>query len=166
MKIKELLKQYAAYNSWANQKITDVILTLPEEKQQAELLSSYGSIYKTVLHLWDAESIWWQRMKMQERILRPSEDYKGTMHEAVYGLLQQSRQWEEWVNNASDMSLDHVFQFQNTKKESFKQPVYQMLQHVFNHGTHHRGQLINMLRQVGVEKIPPTDFFVWARGKK
>jgi uncharacterized damage-inducible protein DinB len=39
-----------------------------------------------------------------------------------------------------------------TTPVSFQQPIYQMLLHVFNHGTYHRGQLINMLRQLGVYK--------------
>ena len=163
--MKELLKQYAAYNFWASQRIIDVVLTLPEEKQLAEIPSSFNSLYKTVLHMWDAESIWWQRMKMQERIIVPSENFKGTLQELAGSLLQQSKQWEEWVGNASDLMLEHVFQYYNNKKEYFKQPVYQMIQHVFNHGTYHRGQLVNMLRQLGVEKIPVTDFIVWSRKK-
>ncbi len=164
--MKELLKQYAAYNIWSNQKIANVILNLTEEKQQAELPSSFSSIYKTVLHMWDAESIWWQRMKLQDRLVIPSENYKGTMVDIINGLAQQSNQWAEWISNASDLAIDHVFQYQNTRKEQFKQPIYQMLLHVFNHGTFHRGQLVNMLRQLGVEKIPPTDFILWSRGKK
>ena len=163
--MKELLKQFAAYNIWAHQKITDVILSLPEEKQMAEVPSSFKSLYKTVLHMWDTESVWWQRMKLNERIITPSENFKGTMKDVVNGLMQQSRQWEEWVNNASDLLLDHVFQYQNSRKEHFKQPIYQMVLHVFNHGTYHRGQLVNMLRQLGVEKIPQTDFIVWSRNK-
>ena len=91
--------------------------------------------------------------------LRTERDYTA-------GTGRSRRQWQEWVNSASDISLDHVFQYQNTKKEQFKQPVYQMILHVFNHGTYHRGQIVNMLRQVGVEKIPQTDFIVWSRGKR
>ena len=53
--MKELLKQYAAYNFWASQRIIDVMLTLPEEKQLAEIPSSFNSLYKTVQHMWDAE---------------------------------------------------------------------------------------------------------------
>jgi uncharacterized damage-inducible protein DinB len=34
---------------------------------------------------------------------------------------------------------------------------------VLNHGTYHRGQLVNMRRQLGIEKIPQTDFIVWSR---
>lgn len=163
--MKELLKQYATYNIWATRRILELILVMPEEKQMAELPSSFTSLFKTVLHMLDAESIWWQRMKMNERINIPSETFNGTMKELADGLLQQSKLWEEWVSNASDLSLDHVFQFYNTKKEHFKMPVYQMLHHVFNHGTYHRGQLVNMLRQSGIEKIPQTDFSLWTRKK-
>ena len=163
--MKELLKQYATYNIWATKRILDIILAMPEEKQMAELPSSFTSLFKTVLHMLDAECIWWQRMKMNERINIPSENFNGTMKEVADGLLQQSKLWEEWVSNASDLSLDHVFQYYNTKKEHFKMPVYQMLHHVFNHGTYHRGQLVNMLRQSGVEKIPQTDFSLWTRKK-
>ncbi|HEV7782592.1 MAG TPA: DinB family protein [Chitinophagaceae bacterium] len=164
--MKELLKQYAAYNVWASQRILDVILALPGEKQVAEISSSYPSLYKTVFHMWDAESGWWQRMKLAEHILRPSDNEKATMQEVATGLLQQSKHWEEWVSNASDLSLDHVFQYQNTKREVFKMPVYQMIHHVFNHATYHRGQLINMLRQLGIDKLPGTDFSMWTRGRK
>jgi uncharacterized damage-inducible protein DinB len=163
--MKELLQQYAAYNIWATHKITDIILSLPEEKQMAEVPSSFNSLYKTILHMWDAEGIWWQRMKLQERIMVPGENFKGAMQELVNELLQQSRLWSEWISNASELSIEHVFQYQNFAKEQFKQPIWQMLLHVFNHGTYHRGQLINMLRQLGVEKLPATDFIVWSRKK-
>ena len=164
--MKELLKQYAAYNSWASQQLLQVIAPLPEEEQKQELPSSFNSLYRTVLHMWDAESIWWQRMKLHERIIRPSGDFSGSMKDVSNGLLGQSRQWEEWVSNASDLVLDHVFQYETFDKTQFKQPTWQMLLHVFNHGTYHRGQLVNMLRQLGVTRIPATDFILWSRGKK
>lgn len=163
--MKELLSQLAAYNIWANQKLLETILALPAEKQQQELPSSFKSLYTTVLHMLNAESVWWQRMKLQERINSPMDNFKGSMQELVNELIQQNRQWQEWVNNATEPVLDHVFQYYNQKKESFKQPIYQMLLHVFNHGTYHRGQLVNMLRQLGIEKIPQTDFIVWSRKK-
>lgn len=163
--MKELLKQYATYNIWANKRILDVLLAMPEEKQMAELPSSFTSLFKTVLHMLDAENIWWQRMKMNERVNIPSENFNGTLKDAADSLLQQSKLWEEWVSNASPLSIEHVFQYYNNKKEHFKIPVYQMLQHVFNHSTYHRGQLVNMLRQLGVDKIPATDFALWSRKK-
>jgi uncharacterized damage-inducible protein DinB len=88
------------------------------------------------------------------------------MKDNVNGLLQQDQQWLDWVNNASEAAIDHVFQYYNSKKESFKQPVFQVIMHVLNHSTYHRGQIVNMLRQLGIEKIPQTDMIVWARMKK
>ena len=164
--MKELLKLYASYNGWASQQLFNVILALPEEKQLEEVPSSFGTLFKTVVHMWDAESAWWQRMKMQERVIVPGESFKGTIQELISNVLQQSKQWEEWVSNASEMMLEHVFQYQNIKGEQIKMPIYQMVHHVFNHGTYHRGHLVNMLRQLGVEKIPQTDFSFWVRIKK
>lgn len=158
--------ELATYNFWANKKITDSILLLSDEKQRQELPSSFKSIFQTTFHIWDAESIWWQRMKLSERIIIPSENQEGKMSDVVNGLLQQSQQWQDWVATASDIALGHVVQYHNSKKEYFKQPVFQILTHVFNHGTYHRGQLVNIFRQLRVEKIPQTDFIVFSRNRK
>ena len=77
--MKDLLSQLAAYNVWANQKLLEIILALPEEKQKQEIPSSFRSLYSTIFHMWDAESIWWQRMKLHERIIRPSDNFNSSM---------------------------------------------------------------------------------------
>lgn len=163
--MKQILQQYAAYNIWANQRILDCINNLSDDQIDREIASSFSSIKKTVLHMWDAESIWWQRLKLSEKISRFSEEFTGSFAELVKKLDQQSTEWKDWVDNATDVQLQHVFAYQNTKKEQFKQPVYEMLLHLFNHGTYHRGQLVTMLRQLGVEKIPSTDVMVFCRKK-
>lgn len=163
--MKEIILQYATYHSWANSQLLTSATNLTEEQQKAEGRSSFSSIYKTFLHLLDAESIWWQRMKLQEKIAIPSQTFTGGMQELQIQLQQQDRQWQEWVSSANDKALQHEFIYYNLRKERFKQPVYQMLLHLFNHGTYHRGQVVTMLREAGVEKIPPTDFIVWSRKK-
>jgi uncharacterized damage-inducible protein DinB len=164
--MKEMLTQLAAYNLWANQKLLELINQLPAEKHHAEWPSSFKSLYATILHMWDAESIWFQRVKMHERFVVPSENFNGTMQDTSNGLLQQNHLWLDFASNSSEAALEHVFQYYNSKKEHFKQPVWQVMMHVFNHGTYHRGQLVNMLRQGGVEKIPQTDLVVFSRLKK
>jgi uncharacterized damage-inducible protein DinB len=161
--MKTLLQQYAAYHTWANQKLAEVILALPEELHQKEVASSFPSLHLTLLHMWNAESTWWQRLKLFENVNPPANYFKGDTREVIQHLLQQNKMWEDWVNNSSEMSLEHVFKYHNTKREPFKQPTYQMLLHVFNHGMYHRGQLVTMLRQLGQTKIPQTDFIVWSR---
>ncbi|MCE3283236.1 MAG: hypothetical protein K0Q66_1973 [Chitinophagaceae bacterium] len=164
--MKELLTSYAAYNYWANQELCKKILALPQAQQQAVVSCSFGSLQGTVIHMWDAESIWWQRMKLLETIVVPSLSFHPTIDEAVQGLLEQGKQWLEWVRQASPPQLEHVFAYQNTKKENFKQPVWQMLLHSFNHGSFHRGQLVTILRQLGETRIPATDYIHFSRLKK
>jgi uncharacterized damage-inducible protein DinB len=163
--MKEILEQYSSYNLWANQKLAELIQSLPEEVVTQSFLSSFPTIHSTLMHMWDAESIWWQRMKLQEVVIRPSDSFKGTTTDVSTSLLHQNKLWETWVKNASIAALDHVFMYQTFSKEQFKQPIFQMLLHVFNHGSYHRGQLVNMLRQAGIDKIPQTDFIVWSRKK-
>lgn len=160
--MKELLQQLAAYNVWANQLLLELIYKLPEEQLQKELPSSFPSIHRTLLHMLDAESIWWQRMRLQENTIAPSASFNGSTIELGQQLQQQNRLWESWVLAATPAALDHVFLYYNSKREHFKQPIYQMITHVLNHGTYHRGQLVTMLRQLGVTKIPQTDFGYWA----
>lgn len=163
--MKEQLASYAAHNLWANQQIISCVNQLPSDKQQQELVSSFNSIHSTLLHMWNAESAWYQRIKLVERVVLPEDHFKGDTQELGQLLLQQSKLWAEWAAAASEAAVDHVFQYYNSKKEYFKQPVWQVMLHVFNHGTYHRGQLVTMLRQLGVEKIPSTDFIVFMRKK-
>ncbi len=163
--MRELFNQLAAYHIWANQLLLNVVDVLTAEQQKVEVKSSFGSLFQTALHMWNAESVWWQRMKLHERVLGPAENFSGEMTEISHGLLQQNKQWQDWITNAQEHMLLHEFIYYNSKKEKFKQPVYQMLIHLFNHGTYHRGQLVNILRQLDVEKIPSTDFIVWSRKK-
>lgn len=163
--MKELLQLYAAHNVWAHQKMIDTISTLSEEQINAEIVSSFPSIFKTVLHLLDAESIWWQRLKLQEHVERPSDTFNGSFEELQKKLLQVSVSFSDWVSKANEPQLMHVFAYMR-EKEQQKMPVCQMLLHLFNHNSYHRGQLVTMLRQTGVTKVPSTDFAAYLRAKK
>ena len=160
--MKQLLKQYAAYNVWANKKIIDTANQLSEEQVNKEIISSFPSVYKTFLHLMEVENVWWERLKLVEHTTL-SGWFTGDFNELSKKLLQLSQQWYDWIDQTNDANIHHVFAYQNSKKEHFKQPVYEMLLHLFNHQTFHRGQLVTMFRQLGVDKIPPTDFIVWSR---
>jgi uncharacterized damage-inducible protein DinB len=164
IKMKELLQQYTAYNIWATKQLTDRISKLSDEEINREVASSFPSLYKTVQHMWLAEEAWWQRLKLTENIVLESEKFTGSFQELTNALAKQSLQWKNWVDTATDTQLNHVFAYVRNK-EQFKMVVYQMMQHVFNHATYHRGQLVTMLRQLGADKIPSTDFSTFCMKK-
>ena len=163
--MKQLLQQYAAYNTWANKKIVETAKLLPEEQINKEIVSSFPSVYKTVMHLMEVENVWWERLRLDEHDT-PSGWFTGNLDELSKKWLELSQQWQSWIQNANEVNISHVFAYQNSKKEHFKQPVYEMLLHLFNHQTFHRGQLVTMFRQLGLDKIPPTDFIIFSRSKK
>lgn len=160
--MKELLQQYAAYNIWANKLITDRIGKLSDEEINREIVSSFPSLYKTLQHTWLAEEIWWKRLKLMENIVLESQAFTGSFDEMVDSLARQSQLYKEWIDSATEPQLVHVFAYIRNK-EQHKMPVYQMLHHVFNHTTYHRGQLVTLLNQLGADKIPDTDFFTFCQ---
>ena len=164
--MKELLQQYADYNTWANRILFERISKLSEEQLHQEIASSFPSVYKTMVHMWQAEDIWWQRLKLVENITALSETFKGDFNELTAGLARQSAMWKQWVDTATEPQLTHVFAYVRNK-EQHKIKVEDMLLHLFNHATFHRGQLVTLLRQLGqVDKIPSTDFSTYCRVKK
>lgn len=163
--MKEILEQYASYNVWANQTLLKPVLAMNETQQQQIVASSFNSLQSTFLHLWDTESAWWQRIKLQEQIIIPSMALHPTMQEIANGLTDQSKQWEVWVKQSKENMLQHVFGYHNFKGEYFKNPIWQTVMHVFNHSSYHRGQIVTMMHQLEIKKIPNTDFGAWCRKK-
>ena len=163
--MKEFLQKYAAYNLWADKTLLAKLGVVPSEILHNETGSSFGSIYKTLLHVTEVEDIWWQRLQLKEHIQLPEKDPDENMALISKKLLTLSRQWSDWVTESGEKNLTHVFGYYNSKKEFFKQPVNEVLLHLFNHQTYHRGQIVTFLRQNGVDKIPATDFIVFSRNK-
>ena len=162
--MKQIFEQYAAYNYWANQKMIDSILPLPAEIVTRNVQSSFSSLQLTLLHMWNTESVWYQRIKLVENAQMPG-NADNSITQITKGLMQQSLQWQTWVEKSSQAALKHEFIYRNFKNQQFKELVYQVLLHLFNHGTYHRGQLVTMLRQLGVTTLPATDFIIFTRGK-
>ncbi|MCC6762087.1 MAG: DUF664 domain-containing protein [Chitinophagaceae bacterium] len=162
--MKELLCQYAAHNVWANHKLLFHIQQMEEHKWYQQVPSSFDSLYKTILHMWDAESGWWQRMRLHEHLVIPSASFDPSLKDACNGLMQQSLQWEPFIQQSlNEDAINSSLMYKNSRGEEFAQPVREVLLHVFNHSTFHRGQLVTMMRQLGETNIPATDFIAFAR---
>lgn len=108
--MKQLLQQYSAYNIWANEIITGEIIHLPPSILYKEMNSSFATIYKTIVHLMDVESIWWQRLNLNKNVEWPGVNYNETVEVLSKDLLTYSEQWNAWVHSADEVNLSHVFE--------------------------------------------------------
>lgn len=161
--MKELLQQMARYNIWANKQFIDILLKTDDKILDKEITSSFPSIRTTVYHMWSAEDIWQQRLLLVEQPVWAQSVFEGSFGDAVEKWRQVSQGLADFVDKQyNDESFTHVLQYYNLKKVSIKMPVYKVLMHVFNHTTYHRGQLVTMMRQAGIKKIPGTDFHIFS----
>jgi len=163
--VKEILSQLAAYNGWANRRLSEVTIGLPEYILNQKLVGSFPSVKATVIHMLNAESIWWQRLKLIDPIQVPGETFNGDTKDAVNMLETQDQLWQDWVEQSGVAELGGNLHCRNLKGEPFVQPITEVLVHVFNHGTYHRGQWVNQLRECGVQDIPSTDYIEFSRRK-
>lgn len=161
--MEQLFQQYAAYNIWANKRIIETANKVSGEQINKEIISSFPSVYKTFIHLVEVENVWLERLQSKQDT--PSGWFTGNFEELGDKLLSLSKQWVDLVKQKDEAYISHVFSYRNSLGQEFKQPIYEILLHFFNHQTFHRGQLVTMFRQLGVEKIPATDFIVFTRGR-
>ncbi|MEO7961893.1 MAG: DinB family protein [Ginsengibacter sp.] len=164
--MKQLLTQYSAYNLWTNKMIIAKISELPDELLRKNMEDSFGGIFGTCVHLMNVEDLWWERLQLAEHIEWPAKNFTGNFDDLKNRWVEFSNRWHQWVDTANERQVTHVFEYQNSKKEIFKQPVFEVLLHLFNHQTFHRGQIITMMRQNAIAPIPPTDFIVFSRIRK
>jgi uncharacterized damage-inducible protein DinB len=142
-----------AFNSWATERIFRVVGTLTPGQVNRDFKSSHGSIYGTLLHLVGAEKIWLSRWvgKPDASILAAS---------AVPTVESLKTVWEkvgfetaQWLGTMTDKRLQDSFTMTTTTGETYRHIFGQAFQHVVDHGTYHRGQIVTLLRQTGV--TPP-----------
>jgi uncharacterized damage-inducible protein DinB len=160
--MKQLLTDYAQYNRWAHERLTNCILELTTEQQQREVTSSFKGLYKTVLHVWGSETVWMTRLTGTVKRIE-SDPFSANMQALATALLEIDQQWIELVEGKTESEIIELFSYQNSRGEQFQQAYYLLLHHIFNHSTYHNGQLVTILRQVGATVIPETDFIAWSR---
>ncbi len=160
MLVKDMLLRYARFNQWAHKRLLECIRGLTNEQHHTTIPSSFDSLYKTVFHVWGAESLWLGRLKLAP-IKISGDPFNGSMEDLSKALESIDQEWVEWFASKDDQMLTEIIHYNNLAGMPFEQSYDLLLQHVFNHSTYHNGQLVTMLRALGIDKIPSTDFVAW-----
>ncbi|MCW3122594.1 MAG: DinB family protein [Flavipsychrobacter sp.] len=161
--MKELLLQYAEYNVWANKKIIDALLALGEPGVDQVMASSFPTIRKTVHHTMAAEHTWLQRLQLVEHPVWVGNDFTGSFEDACSFWGNASKDMLAFVAACHTDAISASSHYKDRSGNAYETPVNEILHHVFNHSTYHRGQLVTMMRTCGVTEIPGTDFIGFVR---
>jgi len=157
------LKKHLAYNEWANTKIADVLREVEDQIFFQDNKSSFPSIAKTVLHIWDAQHIWVSRMQGSSLSKWPSASFKGSKDDSLNGLIESSSELSAFIRAKPKSFLSTLYAYKNMKGEPFENTYEDTLFHVVNHTTYHRGQIVTMLRDAGLKILPTTDLIHYLR---
>jgi uncharacterized damage-inducible protein DinB len=152
------------YNSWANHRTLDSCAALSEEQFTRDLGSSFRSVRDTLAHIFGAEWLWLERWHgRSHNTLPPAAEFPN--------LETLRRRWDElerdlldYVASLTPEDIQRIIQHQTTQGVPQAAPLWQMLQHLVNHGTYHRGQVATMLRQLGTKPIS-TDLIYFYRDR-
>jgi uncharacterized damage-inducible protein DinB len=151
---KNDIKYIFDYNRWANGTILDAVSKLTPEQFTKDLQSSHRSVRDTMAHILAAEWIWLERWKgvSPKALLDPAEF--PTVESVRTRLSEVENECAGFIHGLTDEALTQAVTYTNTKGERWTYSLGQMLQHVANHSSYHRGQVTTMLRQLGVEPLP------------
>lgn len=162
---KNYFIQLANYNIWANDIVCAWLEKISDEQWTQHVVSSFNSIQETTLHIASAENIWRQRLikEKQEDHIWLQSSFKGTKAEHIALLKKTSAGLKEFMEGFDESNMKANLDFKRLNGEPYSMPYYELLAHVFNHSTYHRGQLVTMLRQVGFTNVESTDILGYFR---
>jgi len=152
------------YNRWANAVVLDAAATLTQEQFTRDLGNSFRSVRDTLAHILGAEWIWLERWK--------GASPKGLLEATDFPSVEALRtRWNEVERDRTAFlltaanRLEETISYVNTRGRTFAYPLWQMMVHVVNHSTYHRGQITTLLRQLGSKPVS-TDLLLFYDQKR
>ena len=153
---------FARYNSWANKRLYEACGKLPEAEYMKPRQSFFGSIHATLNHLLVGDRIWLGRIERRPVKLALNQVLYGDFTALAVARGAEDERLIRVVEAIDRTELDRPLDYLSTSGERFQTPLRQVLGHLFNHQTHHRGQVHDMLSQTAVPP-PPLDLIFFLR---
>ncbi len=148
------IKMLTAYSSWATNRMLEAVEALPAEDGIRDLKSSHRSIHGTLTHLAGAEKLWLSRMAgtPDKTMITPAEvptiaDVRALWEKTGFAIAK-------FLGGMTDRKLQETFTMSTPTGEQFVHTFTQALQHMVDHSTYHRGQVVTLMRQMG--HTPPN----------
>ena len=155
------------YTEWANELAVDAAAKLSEENLRRDVGVSHRSIFGTLLHMAGAEWIWLERWNGRSPAKDEAWMQWTTQSCADLSVLRDrwsevvDRRWK-YVSELDDAQLSRDLAFKLLSGDPSSMRLVDQMQHVANHATMHRGQVVGMIRQLGIDP-PSTDLLFYLR---
>lgn len=143
------LNELFDYNYWARDRQLEVCATLTEERFLRPMGSSFSSLRDTLAHLAAVEWLWLERWRGRTpKTLWAAEEFP-TLTALSDRWRAVEAEMREYVAGLSEEALARSETYINTRGQTWTYDLWQMIVHLLNHQTYHRGQVTTLLRQLG-----------------
>jgi uncharacterized damage-inducible protein DinB len=148
-----------AYTRWADRTLLAPCAELTPAQYTLELGGSFPTLQATIAHVAGAAKLWSLRLSQHPS---PGLPAIGDIPDVptAFARLEEAYAVFERVAPEWQAEPDVIFRFRNLAGVDKAVVRWQVFRHIVNHGSYHRGQIANMLRQLGV-KPPMTDLLYW-----
>lgn len=150
---KDQLAQMARYHAWATERLLTSVAAIPDEFYSKPCGLFFGSIHGTLNHLLLTDSEIWYPRFAQSRSASLSLDAKLESDRTVLAsrLTAAATRWSGYVECLDEPALAGDLHYTMTTGQARVLPMSGALLHVFNHATHHRGQITAATSMLGFE---------------
>ncbi len=158
----EVLRTHLEYSAWASRRLVDIAAQLSPEELTRDFGTADRSVLDTLVHVFAADRLWLSRLAGGPHpsfIADRDRSLEVLQNEwpPLYG------RWIEWAQGINDEQARAAVKYKDMSGRDWQQPLWQLVLHVVNHGTHHRGQVAGFLRSMG-HTPPPIDLVHYYRG--
>jgi uncharacterized damage-inducible protein DinB len=162
--MKAHLQRFAAYNKWANARLYEAALALGDADYRRDVGVFFKSMHGTLNHLLLTDRLWLKRLTGEGE--HPNR-LDAIIHEGRRDLAMARAEEDEriigYIAGLDEAALQELQPYQNTSGKAFEDRRSDILVHLFNHQTHHRGQAHAILSICG-RQPPPLDLLAMERG--
>jgi uncharacterized damage-inducible protein DinB len=151
------------YHYWARDRMLDAVELLTPEQYNKDLGSSFRSIRETVVHVYAAEWAWYSRWTGSSPSALLTADAFPDVVSIRRVWTENERNVRAFVASVGEPGIARVISYKLLSGAAGASPFWQMLQHVVNHASYHRGQVTTMLRQLGALPAKSMDMIAFYR---
>ena len=156
-----MIRGLYGYHRWANRRLFDAAAARGEDAEGREVGKqfSFPTVRRMFAHLYGADWIWLMRWKGTSPAKLP-----GGEIESLAALREKwdavEKEQQAFIESLAPADLGRIVDYKNLEGKPFRLPLGLLLQHVANHGTHHRSEIATMLTMIHGSP-PPTDLAIY-----
>ncbi len=158
MDLHQHLRLMADYHHWALQRLYAVVDQLSDSDYRRDTKLFFNSVHGSLNHILLVDHIWHARLVASPIAITGLDQELESDRAALKSRsLKFAKSWRGFVDALTPEQIAGDLDYRTIKGDPYRMPYASLILHVFNHATHHRGQISTVLTQLGLE-APVMDF--------